>query len=117
LLGRGEAHHPLDAGAVVPGAIEEHDFAAGGQVGDMALGDALDDPTLTGRIAALEDHRHLGAGAPHPVLQFDQLPLQPQQRLELGRPVEGRWVLVLVDPAQLHRQRRARPRQYGGLQK
>ena len=31
------AHHPLDAGAVVPAAIEQHDFAAGREVGDIAL--------------------------------------------------------------------------------
>jgi hypothetical protein len=36
LLGA-EAHHPLDAGAVVPGAVEQHDLAAGGQVRHVAL--------------------------------------------------------------------------------
>jgi hypothetical protein len=28
LILAGEAHHPLDAGAVVPGAVEQHDLAA-----------------------------------------------------------------------------------------
>ena len=36
LLGA-KAHHALDAGAVVPGAVEQHDVAAGRQVGDVAL--------------------------------------------------------------------------------
>jgi hypothetical protein len=31
LLGA-EAHHALDAGAVVPAAVEDHDLAAAGQV-------------------------------------------------------------------------------------
>ena len=37
VVGRAEAHHALDAGAIVPGAVEEHDFAAGRQVLDIAL--------------------------------------------------------------------------------
>ena len=37
LFRRGEAHHPLDAGAVVPGAVEQHDFAGGRQVRHVAL--------------------------------------------------------------------------------
>ena len=32
LLVGAEAHHPLDAGAVVPGAVEQHDLAGGRQV-------------------------------------------------------------------------------------
>ena len=32
-----EAHHALDAGAVVPAAVEQHDLAAGGQVRHVAL--------------------------------------------------------------------------------
>ena len=32
-----EAHHLLDAGAVVPGPVEQHDLAGGGQVLDVAL--------------------------------------------------------------------------------
>ena len=34
---RTEAHDPLDAGAVVPGAVEEDHLAGGGQVLDVAL--------------------------------------------------------------------------------
>ena len=77
---RAEAHHPLDAGAVVPGAVEQHDLAAGRQMRHVALevplralalgrrrqrhdaadarveplGDALDDAALAGGVAALE---------------------------------------------------------------
>ena len=80
LLHRAEFHHPLDAGAIVPAAIEDHDLAAGrkmphvaldihlrlfplgrgGQRDDAedartdALGDRLDDPALAGAVAALE---------------------------------------------------------------
>jgi hypothetical protein len=34
---RAETHHPLDAGAVVPGAVEEDDLSRGRQVRDIAL--------------------------------------------------------------------------------
>ena len=78
---RAEAHHPLDAGAVVPGAVEDHDLTRRRQVGDVALevplgalplgrrrqrdhagvprvhvlDDPLDGPALPGRVAALDD--------------------------------------------------------------
>src|SRR5438128_361720 len=77
---RAEAHHALDAGAVVPAAVEQHDLAAGRQMRHIALeiplralalarrrkccdpadariealGDALDDAAFAGGIAALE---------------------------------------------------------------
>ena len=80
-----EAHHALDAGAVVPAAVEQHDLAAGRQMRDVALeiplralalvrrrqrgdaadarieplGDALDDAALAGGIAAFENHHDL----------------------------------------------------------
>ena len=104
LLRRTEAHHLLHAGAVVPGAVEEHDLALAWQVGDVALvvplaafplgwrgqrddpgdsraqilGDPLDRATLARRIAALEDHHDAGAGLPRPFLELDQLRLQPE---------------------------------------
>ena len=37
LLRRAEAHHPLDARAVVPAAVEDHDLACGREVRDVAL--------------------------------------------------------------------------------
>src|SRR6185369_12647652 len=85
LLVRAEAHDALDAGAIVPAAVEQDDFAAGGKMSHVALeiplrafalvgsrqrgdpadprvealGDALDDPALAGGIAALEEDDHL----------------------------------------------------------
>jgi hypothetical protein len=79
-----EAHHALDAGAVVPAAVEQHDLALGGQVLDVALEvplaaldlarlfqrhdaraarvevlhEALDRAALAGRVAALEKDHH-----------------------------------------------------------
>ncbi len=37
LLLAGEAHHPVDAGPVVPAAIEDHDLAGRRQIGNVAL--------------------------------------------------------------------------------
>ncbi len=44
-----EAHHPLDAGAVVPAAVEQHDLAGGGQVRHVALEVPLRALALVGR--------------------------------------------------------------------
>ena len=105
LLRGAVAHDVLDAAAVVPGAVEQADLAGGGQVRDVALevplgaltlsghgkgdhardtrvevlGDALDRPTLAGRVTALEDDDDAGSGSPDPLLHLDQLRLQPQQ--------------------------------------
>src|SRR5262245_15163370 len=99
---RAEPHHPLDAGAVVPAAVEQHDLPAGWKVGHIALevplcalalvgrgqrgdaadarvealGDALDHAALSRRVAALEDHDHLELLMLHPVLQLHELALQ-----------------------------------------
>ena len=110
-----KAHDALDAGAVVPGAVEEHDLARGRQPLDVALevplgllalgrlwpvpryahdagvqplGDALDDAALAGRIAALEDNHDLEAAGAHPLLQLDQLNVQPGEFLVVDRLVE-----------------------------
>ena len=37
LLGRAEAHHPLDPGTVVPAAVEDDDLAGRREVRDVAL--------------------------------------------------------------------------------
>ena len=109
-----EAHDPLDAGAVVPAAVEQHDFTARRQVRDIALeiplgalalgrgrqgddladpwveplGDSLDDPALAGSVAALEQHDQFEFLVNNPILQFDQFPLQSQQFAEIGAAVE-----------------------------
>ena len=85
LLRSAEPEHALDAAAVVPGAIEDHDLAGGRQVRDVALevplrllavrrrgqrddgraarvqrlGQALDRAALAGGVAALEDQHDL----------------------------------------------------------
>ena len=105
-----EAHHPLDAGAVVPAAVEQHHLAGRRQVGHIALEvplralavvrrrqrrhpaharveplrDALDDAALAGGVAALEQDHDLLPAVHHPVLQLHQLALQPEQLAEVG---------------------------------
>ncbi len=111
-----EAHHPLDAGPVVPGAVEQHHLAAGRQVADVALevplaalalvrsgeggdaadprvealGDALDDAALAGGVPPLEQHYDLELVGLDPVLEPHQLVLEPQQLAEVEAPVELR---------------------------
>ena len=106
LLGA-EAHHPLDAGAVVPGAVEQDDLAGGGQVGDVALevplrllalgrrgkrddaadarvrplGDALDHAALAGGVTPLEDHDDLQPVGLDVLLHDHELALEPSQLL------------------------------------
>src|SRR5215470_6218537 len=96
LFFRAESHDPLDAGAVVPAAAEQDDFSAGRKMrhvalkiplgsfalagsrqrGDPAdprieaLRDPFDDPTLSRRVAALEDDHDLQLVVHDPVLQF-----------------------------------------------
>jgi hypothetical protein len=95
LLFRAESHHPLDAGAVVPAAVEQDDFSAGQMRGVAlkiplgafalagsrqrrdpadprieALRDPLDDPALSRRVAALEDDHDLQLMVHDRVLQF-----------------------------------------------
>ncbi len=48
-----------------------------------SLGDPLDGAALAGGVAALEQHDHLELPVDHPVLQLDELVLQPQQLLEI----------------------------------
>ena len=63
-----------------------------GQRGDAAharvepLGDALDHAALAGRVAALEEDHELVAAVDDPVLQLDELALQPEQLLEIVKP-------------------------------
>ena len=101
LLGA-ETHHPLDARAVVPAAVEDHDLARGRQVRQVALrvhlrllalgrrgqrdhakhprahalGDRLDRAALAGAVAPLEHDADLESLGHHPLLQLDQLDVQ-----------------------------------------
>jgi hypothetical protein len=110
---RAKTHDALDAGAVVPAAVEQHHLAGGRQVRHVALeiplralavvgrgqrrhaaharvqalGDALDHAALAGLHRALEEDHHLVAGGHHPVLQLDQLALQAKQLAEIVAPV------------------------------
>ena len=103
LLKRAEFHHPLDAGAVVPAAIEDHDFARGRQMPHVALnihlrllalgrrrqrddaidaradalGDRLDDAALAGAVAAFEQDHDFQSLGDDPELQLDQFTMQP----------------------------------------
>ena len=107
-----EAHHPFDAGAVVPAAVEQHDLAAGRQMRDIALevplaalalgrrgqrhgaadarvetlGDPLDGAALARRVASLEDDDQLELLGDDPVLELDELALQAQELLEIELP-------------------------------
>ena len=100
-----EPHHALDAAAVVPAAVEQHDLARRGQVLDVALevplgalplggrgqrddaADArvevlhhpLDRATLARGVAALEHDDEARTGGLHPLLHLDELRLQAQQ--------------------------------------
>ena len=97
-----KAHDAFDAGTVVPGAVEQHDFAGGGQVLYITLEiplaafefrgffqrdnacaaridvfhEALDGAALAGGIAPLEDDNDALPGFFHPGLQLEKLDLQ-----------------------------------------
>src|SRR6266567_740641 len=101
-LRRAEAHHRLDAGPVVPAAVEDHDLAGGREVLDVPLdvhlrlfplggggqghdpeyaradplGDPLDRASLPGGVPALEHDADLRSRVLHPLLHGDQLTVQ-----------------------------------------
>jgi len=102
LLVVAEAHHPLDAGAVVPAPVEDHEFARGGKMrsealeipfapfavggraqrddarlaGTEMLDDALDDAVLAGGVAAFEDHQQFAVARDDVALEFHQFDLK-----------------------------------------
>ena len=104
---RAEAHDIFDAGAVVPAAVEDHDFAAGRELLDIALheqlgffpvgrrgqgadtehpradlfGHGLDGAALAGGVAAFEDDDHLQLLGLHPFLEMAKLDLELSQLL------------------------------------
>src|SRR3954452_9151944 len=114
LLVGAEAHHVLDAGAVVPGAVEEDELSGRRQVRDVALEvplralavrrraerhdsgaagvqrleDALDRAALARGVAPLEDQHDALAGLLDPVLQLHQLEMQPGDLFLIGLPGE-----------------------------
>src|SRR5208337_5190091 len=94
LLHGAELHHALDAGTIVPAAVEENDLACGGKMLHVALdvhlrlfpfgrrgqrddaenpradafGDCLDYSALAGAVAAFEQHAGLEAFVDGPEL-------------------------------------------------
>ena len=100
LLRRTESHDFLDAGAVVPRPVEEHDLAFGGQMRDIALvvplpafpigrrgqrgdpgdtraqvfGDPFDRAALARPVTAFEDHHDAGTGMLAPTLAVSRIP-------------------------------------------
>src|SRR5271166_903527 len=100
-----KSHHLFNAGAVVPGPVEEHDLALGGQMCDVALevplatfalsrnrqrrdardaraevfGDPLDRAAFARCITALEHDHDPCAGVPGPLLQLHEFRLQTEQ--------------------------------------
>jgi len=58
------------------------------------LRDALDGAALAGRVAPLEQHHQLELLVHHPVLQLDQLALQPEQLVEVELAVQPLHVRV-----------------------
>src|SRR5919106_1554211 len=115
LLVAGEAHHALDARAVVPGAVEQNHLAGSRQLLDVALevplspltvarraegddahdpgvggfGDARDHAALAGRVTTLEDHDDAQSLVPDPLLELDQFDLQPSEFGLVDLPLEA----------------------------
>ena len=114
LLHRAELHDPLDASAVIPAAVEDHDFARGRQMPHVALdihlrllafgrrgqrddakntradafGDRLDHPALAGAVAAFEHNADFEALGDDPKLQLDEFAMQTRQFPLIGLVVE-----------------------------
>ena len=113
---RAEPHDPLDAGAVVPAAVEQHHFASRRQMRHIALEiplvalalgwrrqrhDAadsrieplrhtLDSAALAGRVAPFEEHDNLELLVLDPVLKPHEFMLQAEQLPEINLPVQCR---------------------------
>src|SRR5262249_10321107 len=107
LLGRAVTHDVLDAGSVVPAAVEDDDLPLRRQLGDVALevplpglafrglgqrgdshlprieglGDPLDHAALAGGVAALEDDDEALAFHARPLLHLHELCLETQELL------------------------------------
>jgi hypothetical protein len=109
-----EAHYPLDAGAVVPATVEDHDLAGRREVRQVALdihlgllavgrlrkrddpeharahplGDPFDDPALPGGVTAFEHDADLEPLAHDPLLEPNQLALEASQLLAVALAAE-----------------------------
>ena len=94
-----EAHHVLNAGAVIPAPVEDDDFTSGGQLFNVALSmelrflplarrgegdhakdaradtlhDALNHAAFAGSVSSFEKDHNAGVGRLDPVLELDQL--------------------------------------------
>ncbi len=99
---RTEAHHALDTRPIIPGSVENHDFASSRELLDIALhvdlrllpvrrcwqsddaedaradalGESFDDAAFTGRVAPLENNDYAGTGLFHPGLEMGDFLLQ-----------------------------------------
>ena len=124
----GVAHDLLDAGPVVPGAVEQDDLALGGEMLHIplevplpeltggrhverndpgrswvqVLGEPLDRAALAGGVASFEDDDVAHSDVLTPVLQLQQLDLQSVLLLLVGVPVKQLVVRVVLPPG-LHR--------------
>jgi len=116
-----ETHHPLDTGAVVPAAVEDHDFTGRREMLHVALcvhlrllslgrrgqrhnpehprahplGDRLDGAALAGAVTAFEYHAHLEALQLDPFLELYELHVQAFQLP--GVFLVGQPLLVCID--------------------
>ena len=124
LLGA-EPHHALDAGAVVPTAVEDHDLSGRRQVRDIALGvhlrlfplgwrgechhsenarahtlgHSLDRAALACSVAPFEDDADLQARVHPPLLELDELDMQAGELPLVLLPLQliaGRKIIVLL---------------------
>jgi hypothetical protein len=119
---RAEAHHLLDAGAVVPAAVEQNELARRRKMLDVALevpvrtlsrargrqshdaaptrvealDDAFDRATLARRVPPLEDDGDARAGLAHPLLHQGELELQAGELVKVGALAERRTRAINV---------------------
>src|SRR5271165_5351246 len=110
-----EAHDALNAGAVVPAPVEQHDLTGRGQfryisleiplpelplsrsgesddaadAGVQRICNALDDATLARCIPPLQDDAHLETVVPHILLQLDQFDLEVYEFLDVAVILRG----------------------------
>ena len=122
LLLVGKPHHAFDARAVVPAAVEDHDFARRRKVRHVALdihlaflalgrrrqrnhaeyawthalGDRLDRAALAGAVATFEHDADLEPLVDDPLLELDQLDVQPLELLLVILALELFGLLVVA---------------------